>query len=45
MDNRTNRVRLSTDSRYQLATESADERWMGAEPIAHGPEAKVGMIC
>ncbi len=45
LDNRTNRVRLSTDSRYQLAGEAVDERWIGAMPIAHGPDAKVGMIC
>lgn len=45
LDNRTNRVRLSTDSRYQLASEAVDERWIGEHPIAHGPEAKMGMIC
>ena len=45
MDNHTNRLRLSTDTRYQLASEPVDERWIGEEPIAHGPEAKKGMIC
>jgi hypothetical protein len=45
LDNRTNRIRLSTDSRYQLASEAVDERWVGEHPIAHGPDAKVGMIC
>ncbi len=45
LDNQTNRVRLSTDSRYQLASEAADERWMGEQPIAHGAEAKRGLIC
>ncbi|HXF62593.1 MAG TPA: phytanoyl-CoA dioxygenase family protein [Caldilineaceae bacterium] len=45
LDNRTNRIRLSTDSRYQLAGEAVDERWVGEHPIAHGPEAKIGMIC
>lgn len=44
-DNRTNRIRLSTDSRYQLASEPLDERWVGAEPIGHGPAGKKGMIC
>jgi len=44
-DNRTNRIRLSTDSRYQLASEPADDRWIGANPPAHGPAGKRGMIC
>lgn len=44
-DNHTSRFRLSTDSRYQLASEPADERWVGAHPPAHGPRAKKGMIC
>lgn len=45
MDNLTNRLRLSTDTRYQLASEPVDERWVGENPIAHGPEAKKGIIC
>lgn len=45
MDNQTNQVRLSTDTRYQLASEPVDERWVGENPIAHGVEAKQGMIC
>ena len=45
MDNLTDRLRLSTDTRYQLASEPVDERWIGEDPIAHGPEAKQGMIC
>jgi ectoine hydroxylase-related dioxygenase (phytanoyl-CoA dioxygenase family) len=45
MDNHTNRVRLSTDTRYQLTSEPVDERWIGEEPIAHGPAAKKGIIC
>lgn len=45
IDNTTNRIRLSSDSRYQRASEPADERWIGPNPIAHGPEAKRGMIC
>ena len=45
LDNCTNRVRLSTDSRYQLASEAVDERWIGEKPIAHGPESKKGLIC
>ena len=45
MDNLTNRLRLSTDTRYQLASDPVDERWIGENPIAHGPEAKRGIIC
>lgn len=45
MDNQTNRLRLSTDTRYQLASEPIDERWIGEDPIAHGADAKVGVIC
>ena len=45
LDNHSNRIRLSSDSRYQSAAEPADQRWMGPNPIAHGPEAKRGMIC
>jgi len=44
-DNQTRKIRLSTDSRYQLASEPADERWIGENPIAHGPNAKRGLIC
>ncbi|MEM7134097.1 MAG: phytanoyl-CoA dioxygenase family protein [Chloroflexota bacterium] len=45
MDNQTNRLRLSTDTRYQLVSERIDERWIGKNPIGHGSEAKIGMIC
>ena len=45
MDNQTDRFRLSTDTRYQLASEPVDERWVGENPIAHGLAAKRGMIC
>ena len=45
LDNRSDRIRISCDSRYQLASEPADERWIGANPIGHGPNAKRGMIC
>jgi hypothetical protein len=34
------RIRLSSDTRYQLASEPVDHRWVGDNPIAHGPEAK-----
>ena len=45
LDNHGQEMRLSSDSRYQLASEPADERWIGPKPIAHGPEGKRGMIC
>ena len=45
MDNQTNRLRISTDTRYQLASEPIDQRWIGKNPIGHGPAGKIGMIC
>lgn len=45
LDNQSDRIRLSSDSRYQLASEPADERWIGEQPIGHGAGAKRGMIC
>ena len=44
-DNLTRRFRLSSDTRYQLQSEPVDERWIGANPIAHGPGGKRGIIC
>ncbi|PYI56275.1 phytanoyl-CoA dioxygenase family protein [Paenibacillus flagellatus] len=34
-DNKTNRYRLSCDTRYQLASEPVDDRWIGAKPKGH----------
>ena len=45
LDNGSNTIRLSTDTRYQLASDPVDERWIGEHPIGHGPAAKRGMIC
>ncbi|HEX8551860.1 MAG TPA: phytanoyl-CoA dioxygenase family protein [Abditibacteriaceae bacterium] len=45
LDNQSNRIRLSSDSRYQRASEPADERWIGPNPIGHGANAKRAMIC
>ena len=45
LDNQTDRIRLSTDSRYQPASEPADERWVGEQPIGHGTAGKRGRIC
>ncbi len=38
-------LRLSSDTRYQLAADPVDPRWIGENPIAHGPDAKIGIIC
>ncbi len=45
IDNTTNRIRLSTDSRYQRSNEELDERWIGPDPIGHGENARKGLIC
>lgn len=34
-ENRTNRFRISCDTRYQLASEPVDERWIGTSPKGH----------
>jgi hypothetical protein len=46
LDNQTpDRYRFSSDSRYQLASEPADERWIGETPPGHGPAGKRDKIC
>jgi hypothetical protein len=45
LDNHSNHIRFSSDSRYQLASEPADERWIGENPSLHGSAAKRGRIC
>ena len=46
LDNATpDRIRFSSDSRYQPASLPADERWVGENPIAHGLAGKRGRIC
>ncbi len=45
LDNQTNQIRISTDTRYQPATAPIDERWIGENPTAHGPKSKREMIC
>jgi hypothetical protein len=45
LDNHGDCIRMSSDSRYQSALEPADHRWIGPNPVAHGPEGKRGMIC
>jgi hypothetical protein len=45
LDNHSDRIRLSSDSRYQLASEPIDERWMGEDPIRRRNAYKRGRIC
>ena len=45
LDNQTGRYRLSTDTRYQLASEPIDDRWIGDEPTGHGRRSKRALIC
>ena len=44
-ENHTAQIRLSSDSRYQLASEPVDDHWIGDDPPAHGIRAKQGIIC
>ena len=45
-DNQTrNRLRISSDSRYQRASESIDDRWIGVNPSGHSKAGKRGRIC
>ncbi len=45
LDNATDRVRLSSDTRYQKASEPVDERWIGSNPAGHSRAGKRGRIC
>ncbi|TVR48710.1 MAG: phytanoyl-CoA dioxygenase [Puniceicoccaceae bacterium] len=45
LDNASDRLRISTDVRYQPASQPADERWVGPNPPAHGRAGKRGRIC
>lgn len=46
LDNTTaDRIRFSSDSRYQPADEPVDERWIGDNPVGHGTAGKRGRIC
>jgi hypothetical protein len=46
LDNRTqNRLRISSDSRYQRASEPIDERWVGVKPPGHSAAGKRGRVC
>lgn len=35
LENTTNQYRISCDTRYQLRSEPADDRWIGDNPKAH----------
>lgn len=43
--NTSNKIRITADTRYQLASEPVDERWIGDKPIGHytwkQPDAKI----
>ena len=45
LDNQSDRVRLSCDTRYQLASEPADHRWTGEAPPGHAAAIRHGRIC
>lgn len=46
LDNRSeNRLRLSSDSRYQRGSEAIDDRWIGPNPPGHTKAGKRGRIC
>jgi len=45
LDNHSPYFRISSDSRYQLASEPADERWVGPNPIGHSDAGKRSKIC
>ncbi len=45
LDNQTDRMRLSSDTRYQRASQPIDERWIGAQPIANTRAGKRGRVC
>ena len=44
-DNHTAKIRHSSDSRYQLASELVDDRWIGDDPPLHDIRAHKAMIC
>lgn len=45
-DNQTeNQLRISSDSRYQRASEAIDERWIGVNPPGHSKAGKRGRVC
>jgi len=45
LDNQTNAYRMSTDTRYQLASEPIDERWIGPDTLEWAEQNRKNMIC
>lgn len=45
LDNHSDQIRMSSDSRYQLASDPVDERWVGENPPGHGGAMVRDLIC
>ena len=45
LDNQTGRLRFSSDTRYQRASQPVDERWIGENPPANTLAGKRGRVC
>jgi len=45
LDNSTKSYRLSTDTRYQLASEPIDARWVGPDTVEYAEKNRIGKIC
>lgn len=45
LDNRSPFLRLSSDTRYQRASEPVDMRWVGSNPPGHSMAGKKGRVC
>jgi hypothetical protein len=45
LDNGANAYRLSTDTRYQLASEPIDPRWVGPDTEEYAEKNRIGKIC
>jgi len=45
LDNQTDAYRVSTDTRYQLASEPIDPRWVGPDTQEFAEKNRVGQIC
>lgn len=45
LDNTKKSYRLSSDTRYQLASEPIDSRWIGPEADAYSEKNRIGKIC
>lgn len=45
LDNHTKAYRMSTDTRYQSASEPIDPRWVGPDTEEYGERNRIGKIC